>query len=321
MATRGVPLRYRGNLIGVRNQRGELYHLRRDALGRIVEEIDYWGQSRRYTYDPAGSLTHSIDPLGRRIDYASDALGRITQKRVTSLADDERPFETFGYNARGDVVEAANEHVRVTREFDAEGRLLKEVQAHTDGRQFTVESAYDAQGNRVKRTTTDHSGASHVVECGFDLLDQVTGVSIDGGPPLRLDRNALGQVTHEELGPGLNRRLTYSADGDLIQQQLLLGAEQLFATRYEYDAVGNLTARDDSQFGRDSYAYDPVGRILAHNDPQRLVRQFVGFPVGDRLITHVVGSGAVSAFDGRSDDWRREGEYQGTHWRFDRAAI
>ena len=30
-------------LIGVTNQRGERYDLNRDALGRIVEEVDYWG--------------------------------------------------------------------------------------------------------------------------------------------------------------------------------------------------------------------------------------------------------------------------------------
>ncbi len=307
------------NLVGVRNQRDEVYHLRRDLLGRLVEEIDYWGQSRRYAYDPAGSLTHSIDPLGQRIDYVSDAFGRITQKRVSNPPDNKDLFETFAYNAQGDVVEATNAHVRITREFDAEGRLVKDMQTHTDGRQFIVESDYDAQGNRIRRTTTDHSGASHVTECDFDLLNQVTRIVIDGGSPLRLDRNALGQVTHEELGPDLNRRLTYSADGDLIQHQLVLGSEQLFATRYEYDAVGNLVARDDSQFGCDSYTYDPVGRILAHTDPQRIIRQFVSDPAGDRLVTHVVGGGAVSALNGRSDDWRREGEYQGTRWRFDRA--
>ena len=52
-------------LTGVRNQRGELYELRRDPLGRVVEEVDYWGQSRRYAYDASGHLQASIDPLGR----------------------------------------------------------------------------------------------------------------------------------------------------------------------------------------------------------------------------------------------------------------
>ena len=306
-------------LVGVRNQRNELYELRRDALGRVTEEIDYWGQSRRYAYDPAGYLSASLDPLGRRIDYACDALGRITQKRVPGLPDDERPVETFVYDPSGNLIEAANEHVKVQREFDAEGRLLKEVQAHHGGQQFTLENAYDAQGNRTKRTTTHIAGDGHTVEFAFDLLDQVSGVSIDGSPPLRLQRDALGQLTHEELAPGLSRQFKYNADGDLTQQSLFMGAKPLFAARYEYDAVGNLTGRDDSQFGYDTYVYDPMGRILEHTDPQRVVHKFFNDLAGDRMITQVTGSGSVSTLEGSSDHWRREGQHQGIHCRFDRA--
>ncbi len=31
-------------LVGIRNQRGETYRILRDALGRAIEEVDYWGQ-------------------------------------------------------------------------------------------------------------------------------------------------------------------------------------------------------------------------------------------------------------------------------------
>ena len=41
-------------LVGVTNQRGEHYQLIRDPLGRISEEVDYWGQGRRYAYTEAG---------------------------------------------------------------------------------------------------------------------------------------------------------------------------------------------------------------------------------------------------------------------------
>jgi RHS repeat-associated protein len=306
-------------LIGVRNQRGELYQLRRDALGRVVEEIDYWGQSRRYAYNRAGFLTASLDPLGRRIEYACDALGRVTQKRVPGLADDPRPVETFVYDAAGNLIETANEHVKVVRAFDAEGRLLKEVQDHTGGQQFRVENGYDAQGNRIKRTTSSSAGSGHTVEFAFDLLDLLVGVSVDGEAPLRLQRDALGQLTHEELAPGLNRHFTYNADGDITEQTLSSGVDRLIAMRYEYDAVGNLTARDDSQFGRDAYVYDPMGRILEHTDPRRVVHKFFNDLAGDQLITQVMGSGSVSIFTGSSDDWRREGQHQGIRCCFDRA--
>ncbi len=71
--------------MAVINQRGERYELKRDALGRIVEETDYWGQSRHYQYDACGRLTATIDPLGQRIAFATDALGRIVRKTLPDV--------------------------------------------------------------------------------------------------------------------------------------------------------------------------------------------------------------------------------------------
>jgi YD repeat-containing protein len=96
-------------------------------------------------------------------------------------------------------------------------------------------------------------------------------------------------------------------------------AQTLFSTRYSYDRAGNLTGRDDSVFGLDSYLYDPMGRILQHTDPQGMLHRFFNDPAGDRLVTRVEGAGAASTVHGRSDGWRREGAYQGTLYRFDRA--
>jgi len=314
-------------LIGVRNQRGELYQLRRDPLGRVVEEIDYWGQSRRYAYDGSGHLTASLDPLGRRIDYRCDPLGRILEKLLPALAGPDagaKPVkETFAYDANGNLVATANQHVQVERAFDAEGRLMQEMQQHTQGQAFTIANSYDANGNRTKRQTTHNAnqsaGPGHTTEYAYDLLDQVIGVRIDGGAPMRLQRDALGQLTHEELAPGLNRQLRYNSDGLLTEQSLHAGQQGLFATRYDYDRAGNLTSRHDSAFGKDTYLYDPMGRILKHTDPQGVLHEFFNDPAGDRLITQVSGSGSASTVVGRNDEWQRQGSYQGTHYRFDRA--
>ena len=330
-------------LTGVRNQRGELYELRRDALGRVVEEVDYWGQARRYAYDPSGYLQHSTDPLGRRIDYHCDPLGRILQKLLAATPGQAEPdTETFAYDPNGNLVATGNRHVAVTRAFDAEGQLLEEVQQHAQGQRFAVHNTYDAAGNRMQRRTESSAGPGHVVDFAFDLLDQPSGVRIDDGAPIRMQHDALGQLTEEELAPGLRRSLRYDADGLLTEQTLRRGggaggkaagagatgggpsdAETLFSTRYTYDRAGNLTSRDDSVFGRDSYLYDPMGRILQHTDPQGLLHRFFNDPAGDRLVTRVDGGAAgntsATTVAGRDDGWRREGSYQGTLYRFDRA--
>ena len=308
-------------LVGVRNQRGDVYHLKRDALGRIVEEVDYWGQPRGYGYDGSGYLVSSQDPLGRRIAYNCDPLGRIVKKTFADPLGAEKPWdETFAYDANGNLVETANAHVVVTREFDAQGRLLKEVQAHTVGQSFMIENAYDEAGNRTKRSTASSAGLGHVTEYSYDLLDQAIGVRIDSGPLMRMQRDALGQISDEELAPGLTRRYRYNADGLMIEQGVDKDGKALFATGYDYDAVGNLTQRHDSQFGVDRYVYDPMGRTLEHTNPQGQLQRIFNDPAGDRLVTQVVESEQqTTQVWGVGDTWQREGEYLGVRYRFDRA--
>ncbi|SDE51130.1 RHS repeat-associated core domain-containing protein [Variovorax sp. CF079] len=308
-------------LIGVRNQRGDVYQLKRDELGRIVEEIDYWGQARGYSYDGSGYLVASQDPLRRRIAYDCDPLGRVVKKTFAHSFGGEKPWEeSFAYDANDNLVATANAHVAVTREFDAEGRLLKEVQAHTEGQCFTIENAYDETGNRTRRRTDRSTGPGHVTEYDYDLLDQAIGVRIDGGPPMRMQRDAVGQILTEELAPGLTRRYGYNANGLVTEHAVAKDGKALFNTRYEYDAAGNLIRRDDSQFGVDRYVYDPMGRILEHTDPHQQLNRFFNDPVGDRLVTQVIGSAEQpTQASGVGDTWRREGEYLGVRYRFDRA--
>lgn len=313
-------------LTGVRNQRGELYELRRDALGRIVREIDYWGQGRQYAYSAGGHLQRSVDPLGRAIAYATDALGRIVKKTLPDPMGGEGPWEErFGYDASGNLVEAGNPHGTLRREFDALGRLAKEVQQHTAGDCFTVHNRYDDAGNRVERRTESSAGPGHVVQWSYDLLDQATAMAIDGGPALPIRRDALGRLLDAELAPGLTRHCRYDAEGRLTGQAVSRRSgpaasherERLFLTRYGYDAAGNLVQRQDSQYGTERYVYDPMGRILEHTDPTGWVHSFLSDPAGDRLGRQQVDEG-----DGRRwGTWSREGRLEGSDiaYRFDRA--
>ncbi len=294
-------------LIGVTNQRGETYQLKRDALGRIVEEVDYWGQVRRCTCDASGYLNSSTDPLGRTIGYATDPLGRIVKK---SLPDGL--VETFAYDANGNLVETANLHAIIKRQFDAEGRLTEEAQGA-----FTIRNSYDAGGNRVARETS----LGNTVAYEFDALDQAVAVRINQDEPIRIERDAAGRIAREQLSPHLSRQFGYSADGYLTEQAVSTNGSPLFATRFEYDPAGNLTQRSDSQYGVDVYRYDPLGRITEHLDPQRRLTRYLNDPAGDRLRTRIVEGARQRVVGGGlvEGEWSREGVYDGTYYRFDRA--
>ncbi|MCW7536941.1 DUF6531 domain-containing protein [Aquabacterium sp. A7-Y] len=300
-------------LIGVSNQRGETYRLRRDALGRVVEEVDYWGQSTAYSFDPAGHLRQSCDPLGRIVSYTTDQLGRIRRKAFAHPEHPGREFEeTFDFDANGHLTGCANEHVRVQRRFDLEGRLLEERQG-----EFFVRNTFDAMGRRVRRETS----AGNTVVYSYDALGQAATIQVNDEPPITIERDAGGQVRKETLGQTLDRYYQYDARGRLTAQGLKQGAHWLFHSRYEYDPTGNLTRRQDSHHGTDQYRYDPLGQIVEHMDPRGRLTRFFQDPAGDRLQTQVLEQAGQQVVDGVDipGKWLREGRYDGVYYRFDRA--
>ncbi len=303
-------------LIGVTNQRGETYHLHRDPLGRIIEEVDYWNQSRRYAYTAAGYLTQSIDPLERVIHYQTDKLGRIVKKTLIEANGAAAGSETFAYDANGNLTAAQNAATKIERAFDGEGRLVEEKQ----GDAFVIRNQYDLGGNRVERTV-ELAGASgtyrSTVRYDYDLLDQAVSVRIGESAPIRIERNALGQVTTEQLSPALRRELAYTDDGYLKHQRVTQQSHALYDIAYDYDPAGNLLEKRDSQYGADRYTYDPLGRLTEHLDPQQKLTHYLNDPAGDRLRTRINEPAANSIGD--ATPWTRDGEYQGSYYRFDRA--
>jgi RHS repeat-associated protein len=283
-------------LIAVKNQRGETYRLVRDPLGRIVEEVDYWGQSRKYEYNASGHLRAIVDALGQRIEIATDALGRMLKKTMPNLDEEE-----FSYDAAGNLIGAKNAHGEVKREYDKDGQLVKEVQRDL----FTIENRFDASGNRVERKTT----LGQATVYAFDRLNLVESVCINEGAPLRMERDGAGQVVRETLPSGLTRQYGYSADGWLAEQSVSHNHRRLFSSRYEYDRVGNLLKREDSRLGVHSYRYDPLRRIVEHLAPQGRLERYLTDPAGDLLRTKTSTDGGT---------WRREGQFEGAAYRFDR---
>jgi RHS repeat-associated protein len=302
-------------LSAVTNQRSETCSVRRDALGRIIEERDYWDQSRRYAYDAAGRIWQSVDPLGRIIHYKTDPLGRIRRKVLPLPGRPSKTFEEgFEFDANGNLVRITSPHAIVTRRFDAEGRLLEEVQGD-----FAITNTYDPNGNRLRRETS----AGNMVTYEYDALDRVSVIRINHGPPILMHRDQRGQINHESFGRGLIRQYCYDAAGRQTAQAIARNGKALFSVSFDYDAVGNLIRRSDSHYGIHSYRYDCLGRVLVHTDPQGRLARFLYDPAGDRLETRArageeAGPAAVETAS-EADRWAREGNYDATRYRFDRA--
>jgi RHS repeat-associated protein len=309
-------------LVAVRNQRGEIYELRRDGLGRVVEEIDYWGQSRRYEYNGSGHLMASVDGRGRRTTYKCDAVGRIVEKAADPLGSGHPFVETFTYDFGGQLVEARNPHVSVSRILDGQGRLVQEEQRHATGEVFTIQNAWDESGNRVRRT----SNLGNTIEYAYDAVDALAGARINGVEAMRVERNGRRQVTAEYLGHDLVRRFRYDETGLIAEQAVSRNGTMLFATQYHYDPVGNMDARRDNRYGGERFEHDPIGRVVQHTYPPGHIITYRNDPAGNRLTTRIVEPAAEERASATAaltleqyDTWVREGDYEGRRYRFDRA--
>lgn len=304
-------------LTGVVNQRGELWRLVRDAAGRLVEEVDYWGQARRYQYNIAGHLISAVDPLGQVLSMTCDPLGRIIERRAS---DGER--EQFTYNGRGILVEARNAFSLVQRKYDADGRLVREVQRQQGG-EGTLDYAYDAPGRLACQTQSwRHAGEDAVAfsqtqRFTYDVLGWLTSHQIGDQEPLRFARDVVGRLSMQHVSEGLTYRFGYDSAGRLARHATERSGCADDSTEYRYDAAGNLTQRIDSRMGSDAYHYDPLGQIIAHMDPAGNVRRFVHDRAGDRYsVVRVDATGrTVRHHDGMVYRIDRAGQVVDRHKR------
>jgi RHS repeat-associated protein len=256
-------------LISVVNERGQKYELKRDLRGRIVEEIDYWGKSRKYTYDKAQNLIKLIDPLTQSTVFTSDELGRIITKTFY-----DGKTERFEYDSNGNLKEHENDIIKCTRIFDAENRLIEELQGD-----FKVESDYDELGNRVRRRST----IGNEVIFSYDGNNQVASVQINDEAPFQIKRDKDGFAVQEILAGQLKRDYEYSLDGLLTGQHIHDQGFSVVERKYEYDPVGNLTAKEDRNKGKTAFTYDPMGRVIKTLNPKFHVEEFLFDPAGDLL--------------------------------------
>jgi RHS repeat-associated protein len=304
-------------LIGVRNQRGERCILKRDALGRVVEEVDYWGQASRYEYTLAGRIQRTTDPLGRSVAITTDPLGRILAKLSPDPAGGAAPFEEkFACDANGNLLTATNPHVPVARKYDAENRLLEEKQ----GEFSSIANRYDESGNRIERSTTLNAGGNslaHRVEYTYDAANRLASIAIDGATPVSIERDVLGRVLVEQLSPDLRREIEYSTDGGITRQRVRTKRDSIVDVAYSYDVIGNLIGRSDAAFGAEKYVYDPLERIVEHVDPHGVVARHVHDAAGAWLETRIFADETTPG--GSAREWSREGQLGDALFRFDRA--
>jgi RHS repeat-associated protein len=293
-------------LIGVSNQKGQRWHLKRDAVGRLIEEIDYWGQSRQYAYDPTGYLSRSTDPLGQTLTITCDKLGRITRKQAS-----EQDAETYRYNKRGQLIEAKNPFSTIKRQYGKDGQLTQEKQQQPNVN-VDMDYAYNPIGQLIEQTQQfkhqQEARFKHSQKYTYNALGQPDSMQVDGHEPIRFMFDDIGRLTNQHLSEHLTQHYEYNAAGQLSNQANMFKGQLQTCIDYDYDDTVNLIRRHDNRLGADQYRYDLLGQIVAHADPTGKVRQFVYDKTGNRFKSpHEDEQGRTLQHD------------DGSYWRLDKA--
>jgi RHS repeat-associated protein len=308
------------------------------GLGLLVAHTDRNGNTLTIARDRFGAPTHVIEPGGRVLDLAVDAvtegthrllsvtdpIGRVVRYgyattppfRLETVTDPAGGVTRYAYDAAGGIVSITDPRgIRfLTNEHDAHGRVIRQTQA--DGGTWTF--AYTGPPGRHASATVidprghttvhrlDGSGLRHEL---VDALGQVT----------RHERDAVGRLTATTDGLGRVTRFAYDAVGNVIQVIDPAGRTQTLTyepafnrvasitdaagqvTRFEHDGAGNLTVVVDPLGHRRSLTYDPHGQPLTATDPVGNVTRFEHDAVGNLIATiDPLGHRTVREYDAAS---------------------
>lgn len=235
-----------GNLIEITDNQGRRTVIEYDLLNREIRRIEKDGSVTRSFYDGNGRLSKVVRP-----------------NQYNAQADDGAGYQ-YTYDHRGQVltVIGPDGHVLQTNTYDADGRLLQQL----DGLQSGAEFSYDLAGNRVKIKTS--GGATQELE--YDARGNIVGV-VDGNQnrtTYRLDN--WGRIIGIVKADGSTEFYSYDCAGNMVSSTDGEG----HTTQYEYGRAGKITAIQDPTGERELYGYDAEGRLVRKTDRNGVTVEF-----------------------------------------------
>ncbi|MGG0824579.1 pre-toxin TG domain-containing protein [Paenibacillus turicensis] len=252
-----------------------------DALGRLTEQWDVWGQRIGYAYDEVGNLTHLTYPDGKVVEYRYNLGGELIE-----VKDWAGRLTRYRYDGNGRLIETNRPNgTKERRSYDVLGQLLRQQDVTPQGILLQdLKYEYNEVGQIVKEQNKQYtydqlrrlvSGANQgkITYYHYDLggnlteqneVDTETGLGFEGTRGLEETKGRLGvRGTNTgdnlgELGQGSSNTIdtmsvfSYSADNRL---------RRIGNYPTEHDADGNLLYFTDGE-KMAAYEYDARNRLI-----------------------------------------------------------
>ncbi len=225
-----------------------------NRVGRVLD--DGTTQLTQYTYNTAGNVTSTTDPVGRVtfFDYAANQIDVLAVRQQT--ANGTATIASFTYNAQHRPLTAKDAAGKITTyTYNAAGQILTETNPLNQKTTYT----YDSLGYLL-RIQNPNGTTREAYTC--DAQGRIATRTDSEGHTLAYSYDALDRVTSEIYPDGSARTPTYDKL-DLVAETDREGR----TTHYEYDANRNRTAVIDPEGRRTAYGYDGDGRLVSLTDP------------------------------------------------------
>src|SRR5205823_5941751 len=251
-----------------------------DAAGRLLTTTDPLGHTTTQAYDKVGNETSVIDASNHTTSYAYDA-----QNRLTSITAPDTGVTTYTYDGAGNEltrVDAKNHTTTYT--YDGANEMLSLTSPTSQ--KWTY--AYDADGNQTSMVdangnSTQTAGDGTTTRT-YDAIGQVTAIGYsDSTPGVSFTYDAVGNRSQMTDGGGSQ---TYAYDAANRLTGVTRGTNTF---SYVYDVAGNVTSRTFPDSTVTTYAYDNDQRLASA--PNGGVTTAYAYDPASNLLTTTLPSG------------------------------
>ncbi|MFW5472713.1 LamG-like jellyroll fold domain-containing protein [Knoellia sp. CPCC 206450] len=273
-----------------------------DRVGRVVEAAQpaYTapGSSTAvtpkatYTYDQAGNLVKSTDPLGRESTSEYDRLGRVLKRTEPASGSSGTATWTYSYTPTGQVERVTDPTGAVSHatydQFDRQVTSTR-VERYPTTANFVTTYAYSA-GGRLQSVRTP-TGAT--TQYSYDTLGQLTQMTDAHGVKQTMGYDFVGNTVRSTDGSGRTTRSDYDLVGQLTATSDLDSLGTAVRTqRYTYDAEGNMLSSTNPDTRATTYTYDSAGQLVQQVEPVSATESMTtsfGYDVEGRNTRHTDG--------------------------------